>query len=123
MENGAALSDIYFDGTHQMPKISKLAVASVVFGVLGPFSAGAMWVASFTRFLTIGNPVAIGLFSCVAAWILGLIFGIESLALIDNSGGQLAGKEYATVGLTTSVVWMVLILACVLLPTIFYVNS
>ncbi|MHC4619234.1 MAG: hypothetical protein ACYTEQ_15930 [Planctomycetota bacterium] len=123
MENDETLNEICFDSCHQMPKTSRLAVISLVFGILGPFSAGAMWVASFNNFLTIGNPRVMALFSCIAAWILGLILGTKSLGQIDSSQGQLTGKEYANVGIATSALWMVVILASILLPAIFYVNS
>jgi len=105
------------------PKTSKMALASAVFGILGPLSAGAMWVVSFNKFLNLGNPLIIGLFSCGLAWILGLVFGIKSLEQINNSEGQLFGKEYAMAGIVVSAVWMVLILAGLLLPALFYVNS
>jgi hypothetical protein len=123
MENEETTSEIDLDEIGQKPKTSRLAVTSLVFGILGPFSAGAMWVASINDFLRLGNPKIIALFSCSAAWILGLILGLQSLKCINKSEGKLAGKEYATVGMTTSVVWMVVVLAALLLPTLFYVNS
>ena len=63
------------------------------------------------------------LFSCGLAWILGLALGIKSLKQIDISGGQLIGKEYAMAGIAISAFWMVLILAGLLLPIIYYINS
>jgi hypothetical protein len=123
MENEETLSEICFDSFHQMPKTSKLAVISLAFGILGPLSAGVVWVASFNDFLTIANPVIIAIFSCAPAWILGLLIGTKSLEQIENSGGQLIGREYATVGVATSAVWMGVILVCLLLPAIFCVNS
>jgi hypothetical protein len=105
------------------PKVSKLAVSSLIFGMLGPLSAGTMWIVSFSDFLTVRRPVIVGLFSCGAAWILGLILGIKSLERIEHSEGQLLGREYAVGGVVISAVWMVLILAVLLLPALFYVNS
>ena len=107
----------------QQAKISKLAVASMVFGILGPLSAGALWIVSFSDFLTIGSPRIITFFSCSLAWILGLALGIKSLEQIESSEGLLLGKEYAMVGIFVSAVWMVLILVALLLPAVFSVNS
>ena len=104
-------------------KTSKLAIVSVVFGILGPFSAGAMWLTSRSQFLNIGSSPMIPFFSYGVAWILGLASGVKSLEQIENSEGQLHGKEYAIVGIVTSAVWLFLILVCFFLPTIFSVNS
>jgi hypothetical protein len=49
--------------------------------------------------------------------------GIKSLDLIEHSQGQLLGREYAVGGIVISAVWMVLILAALLLPALFYINS
>ena len=100
-----------------------MALASAVFGIVGPLSAGAMWVVSFNKFLRLGNPLIIGLFSCGLAWILGIVFGIKSFEQINSSEGQLLGKEYAMAGIVVSAAWMVLILEGLLLPALFYVNS
>jgi len=107
----------------QEPRVSKLAVASLVFGIFGPFSAGTLRVLSFADFLSVGNPRIITLFACSLAWILGLIFGIKSLEQIETSQGQLLGREYAVVGICVSVIWMIVILAGLLLPASFSVNS
>lgn len=116
-------SEIGIDSQAQKERVSKLAVASVVFGILGPFSAGALWIVSFSNFLTIGNPNIITFFSSSLAWILGLVLGVKSLEQIENSQGQLTGREYALVGVSISAVWMVLILAALLMPAFFSVNS
>lgn len=116
-------SEIGIDSQAQKERVSKLAVASVVFGILGPFSAGALWIVSFSDFLTIGNPNIITFFSSSLAWILGLVLGVKSLEQIENSQGQLTGREYALVGVSISAVWMVLILAALLMPAFFSVNS
>lgn len=116
-------SEIGIDSQAQKERVSKLAVASVVFGILGPFSAGALWIVSFSDFLTIGNPNIITFFSSSLAWILGLVLGVKSLEQIENSQGRLTGREYALVGVSISAVWMVLILAAFLMPAFFSVNS
>lgn len=91
---------------------SKLAIVSVVFGILGSLSAGVMWLTSHSQFLNIGSPLIVSFFSYGIAWILGLASGVKSLEQIENSGGQLYGKEYAIVGIVTSAVWLFLILGC-----------
>jgi uncharacterized membrane protein len=112
------------DATLQLKsETSKLAIVSVVFGVLGPLSAGVMWLTSRSQFLNIGSSLIVPFFSYSIAWILGLASGVKSLEQIKNSEGQLYGKEYAIVGVVTSAVWMFLILVCFFLPTIFSVNS
>jgi hypothetical protein len=111
------------DALRHEQKVCRLAVCSLVFGMLGPLSAGAMWIVSFSDFLTVRSPFIVGLFSCSVAWILGLILGIKSLERIERSEGQLLGREYAVGGIVISAVWMVLILAGLLLPALFYVNS
>ena len=44
MVNEETISEIYSDAESREPRISKLAVTSMVFGILGPFSSGAMWM-------------------------------------------------------------------------------
>ena len=107
----------------QQAEISKLAVASMVFGILGPFSSGTLWIVSSSDFLSIGAHHLIILFSCSLAWILGLALGVKSLQQIENSQGQLTGREYAIVGISVSAVWMVFVLTGFLMPAFFYVNS
>jgi uncharacterized membrane protein len=102
---------------------SKLAIVSVVFGILGPLTTGVMWLTSRNQFLNTGSPLIVPFFSYGIAWILGLASGVKSLEQIENSEGQLHGKEYAIVGIVTSAVWLFLILVCFFLPTIFSVNS
>lgn len=129
MENEATLGETQLvdetgiDSQPQEVKVSKLAVASMVFAILGPFSAGALWVVSLSEFLSVGDPTIITLFSCSLAWILGLVLGIKSLEQIESSQGQLLGREYALVGIIVSATWMILILAALLLPASFSVNS
>ena len=117
------ISEIDIDSQSQKAKISKLAVTSMVFGIFGPLSAGALWIVSFSDFLTIGNPRIITFFSCSLAWILGLVLGVKSLEQIENSEGWLLGREYAIVGIFVSAVWMALILVGLLMPAFFSVNS
>lgn len=129
MENEAALNEMQvvtetgIDSQPQEVKVSKLAVASMVFAILGPFSTGALWIVSLSEFLSVGDPTIITLFSCSLAWILGLVLGIKSLEQIESSQGQLLGREYALVGIIVSAIWMILILAALLLPASFSVNS
>ena len=117
------VSETALDLQDQKAKTSKLAVLSMVFGILGPFSSGTLWIVSSSDFLSIGAHHLIILFSCSLAWILGLALGVKSLQQIENSQGQLTGREYAIVGISVSVVWMVLILAGLLMPAFFSVNS
>lgn len=105
------------------PRTSVLAVASLVFGVLGPFSAGAMWIVSFNDFINVENRIIVGIFSCGAAWILGLVLGVMSLEQIEGSEEHLAGKEYATAGIVVSAAWMIVIVTGLLMPPLFCVNS
>jgi hypothetical protein len=129
MENEATLGETQLvdetgiDSQPQEVKVSKLAVASMVFAILGPFSTGALWIVSLSEFLSVGDPTVITLFSCSLAWILGLVLGIKSLEQIESSQGQLLGREYALVGIIVSAIWMILILAALLLPASFSVNS
>ena len=102
---------------------SKLAIASSVFGISGPLSASIMWLISHSQFLNIESSLIMSLFSYSIAWILGLAYGVKSIEQIENSEGHLHGKEYAIVGIVTSTVWLLLILVCFFLPTIFSVNS
>lgn len=123
MENKEIISEIYSRAESQEPKISALAVASIVFAILGPFSSGAMWILSFNNFFTVPSPLVMALFSCGVAWILGLVLGGKSLKQINNCEGQLVGREYAIVGILLSIVWMLLIFVCFLLPALFSLNS
>lgn len=102
---------------------SKMAIVSVIFGILGPFSAGIMWLTSQSQFLDIGHFLIMSFFSYGIAWTLGIASGVKSLEQIANSEGQLHGKEYAIVGIVTSAAWLFLILVHFLLPAIFSVNS
>lgn len=123
MVNEETISGIYSGAESEEPRISKLAVASMVFGILGPFSSGAMWVLSFNSLFAVRSPVITALFSCGFAWILGLLLGQRSLEQIRNSAGQLVGREYAIVGIILSTTWMLLIFVSLLLPALYSVNS
>ena len=129
MMNAAAISEreiislMGVDSQCQKAKISKLAIASVIFGVSGPFFSGVMWVVSCNNFLTTASPLVIAPFSCGVAWILGLVFGMRALKQIESDQGQLAGKEYAIVGIIISAAWMLLVFMAVFLPMIYAVNS
>ena len=123
MENEEIIDQTDIDLPGREARISRLAVASVVFGVLGPFTAGAMWILSLNDFLTVPNPIITAIFSCGLTWILGLVFGIKSLGQICRSQGKLFGREYAIAGIFISAAWLLLIFLGVLLPILYYVNS
>jgi hypothetical protein len=129
MENEAALNEMQLvdetgiDSQPQEVKVSKLAVASMVFAILGPFSTGALWIVSLSEFLSVGDPTVINLFSCSLAWILGLVLGVKALQQIENSQERLAGREYALIGISISEVWMILLLVALPLPAFFSINS
>ena len=122
MQNEATVGPVDIDSQSHSLKTSGLAVASAGFAIMGPFTAGFMWILSFNNCLTMGSSFILALFSCGIAG-LGLISGIKSLEQIKKTPGQLAGAEYAVVGIFTSVVWMFLIFTGLLLPGIYYVNS
>ena len=122
MQNEATVGPVDIDSQSHSLKTSGLAVASAAFAIMGPFTAGFMWILSFNNCLTMGSSFILALFSCGIAG-LGLISGIKSLEQIKKTPGQLAGAEYAVVGIFTSVVWMFLIFTGLLLPGIYYVNS
>ena len=131
MENEGTISEIEIaseidiDSQAQKERVSKLAVASVVFGILGPFSAGFLWVVSLSYFLTVeklGTGI-ITFFSCSLPWVLGLVLGVKALQQIENSQGQLTGREYALIGISVSAVWMILLLVALPMPAFFSINS
>ena len=91
MVNEETINEIDIDARSQKPEIYRLAIASMVFGMLGPFCAGAMLILSFNDFFIIHDSLIVVLFSCGVSWILGLLLGGKSLEQISNSEGQLAG--------------------------------
>ena len=103
--------------------ICKLAIASLALGIIGPFTAGALWVLSLNNFLNIGKPVVFAVLSCGPAWMLGLVFGIAALKKIDINKGYLVGKEYAVTGIIISAAWMFLVFLSLFLPVIYSVDS
>ena len=123
--NEEAISETDISRQDQKPQISVLAMMSMMFGILGPLTFGAMWIESSLSFheLIMASPLITALLPCGVAWILGLILGTKSLDQITNSEGQLAGKGYAIAGITISAVWMVLVLAVLILPALYSVNS
>ena len=131
MENEGTISEIEIaseigiDSQAQEERVSKLAVASMVFGILGPFSAGFLWVVSLSLFLTVGKlgTGIITFFSCSLAWLLGLVLGVKALQQIENSQERLTGREYALVGISISAVWMILLLVALPMPAFFSINS
>ncbi|HUS71913.1 MAG TPA: hypothetical protein VMY06_02520 [Sedimentisphaerales bacterium] len=125
MVNEENIGEIWSDILRQKTKISKLAVASMVFGILAPFCFGAMWIVSFlpSHDLITASRYIMAAFSYTVAWILSLILGIKSLEQIQNSEERLVGRVYAVVGISISAVWMVLMVARFLLPALHSVNS
>ena len=125
MVNEENISEIWSDILRQKTKISKLAVTSMVFGILAPFCFGAMWIVSFlpSHDLITASRYIMAAFSYTVAWILSLILGIKSLEQIQNSEERLVGRVYAVVGISISAAWMVLMVARFLLPALFSVNS
>ena len=118
-QNIIAINDI---SETQKTQTSKLAVTSAIFGMLGPFSSGIMWIASVNNFIIKGHFI-MTLLSCGVASILALLLGEKSLDQIKNSAGQLIGREYAIVGTVTAAVWLLLISIGLFLPVIYSVNS
>lgn len=122
MQNEEVITETEVDLQSQMPRISKLAITSVVFGISGPFSSGVTWIASVNNFV-IGSHFVMVIFSCGVASILGLLLGVRSLEQIRNSEDKLIGREYAIVGTVTSAVWLFLVFVGLFLPTIHSINS
>jgi len=125
MEEEEIVTEPDTDSQSQKPKISRLALTSMVFGILGPLVFGVMWIVSFLplRDLITASPYITIFFACGAAWISGLVLGIKSLGRIENSKGRLAGRGYAIAGIVVSAAWAFLILGALFLPVIYYVNS
>lgn len=127
------INDVISDIINHKIKTSKLAVMSMVFGLLAPVCFGVVWIVSLLSsylssylsshdLITAGRYIMIA-FSYSVAWILGLVLGLKSLEKIRNSEQHLVGKAYAFVGISISAVWMVVLIARFLLPALFYVNS
>lgn len=119
------ISDIINNKIHT----SKLAVMSMVFGLLAPACFVIVWIVSLLSFylssydlLRTGRYIMIA-FSYSGAWILGLVLGLKSLEKIRNSEQHMVGRAYAFVGISISAVWMIVLIARFLLPALFYVNS
>ena len=104
-------------------KTSKLAIASLVFGIMGPFLAGTMWIGSFYDAFTGAVTFIMIPFVGGITWMLGLIFGKKAIERIRSSEGRLVGKEYAIAGALISALWVFVIFVGLLLPGIYSVNS
>jgi hypothetical protein len=119
------INEIFSNILRQKTKTSKLAVTSMVFGILAPLCFSVMWVVSLfpSHDLLAAGRYIMAVFSYSIAWILGLILGIKSLEKIRNSEEKIVGKVYAAVGISISTVWMVLMVARFLMPALFSVNS
>jgi hypothetical protein len=127
MENEEVISETDSNSQSQKLKTSRLAITSMVFAILGPFLFGPMLILLFYGLsfydLITQSPYRMTLFSCILAWILGLILGIKSLGQIDNSQGLLVGRVYAIAGIAISLAWILSILGGLFFPALYYVNS
>lgn len=123
MENEETLSQTYAGAQCHEPRISGLAVGSLVFGALGPFSSGVMWILTLNDLSTQRSPFMMVVFSCAVSWILGLALGAKSLVQIETSERQIAGREYAIVGMILSTVWMLVVFMSFFMPALYSVNS
>ncbi len=127
MENEEVISETGSNSQSQKLKTSRLAITSMVFAILGPFLFGPMLILLFYGLsfydLITQSPYIMTLFSCILAWILGLVLGMKSLGQIDNSQGQLVGRAYAIAGIAISLAWILSILGGLFFPALYYVNS
>jgi TctA family transporter len=125
METEQNISDISCDILNQKVKTSKMAVTSMVFGILAPCCFFTAWVVSFFSshgIITVGRYIMTA-FSWSVAWILGLVLGMISLEQIRNSEQHLIGRAYALVGISISALWIALLVVRILLPALFYTVS
>ncbi len=125
MEMERNIGDIFSDIINPKAKTSKMAVTSMVLGILAPCCFFAVWiVSSFSSYgiITVGRYIMTA-FSCSVAWILGLVLGMISLEQIRNSEQHLIGTAYAVVGIAISALWIALLVVRFLLPALFYVVS
>ena len=127
MENEEVISGTDSNSQSQKLKTSRLAITSMVFAILGPFLFAPMLILLFYGLsfydLITQSPYIMTLFSCILAWILGLVLGIKSLGQIDNSQGLLVGRAYAIAGIAISLAWILSILGGLFSPALYYVNS
>lgn len=124
-----SINNVFSDIINQETKTSKLAVMSMIFGILAPLYFIAVCIVTLlSSYLSVNGLITVGryimiAFSYSAAWILGLALGLVSLEKIRNSQQHLVGKAYAFIGIAISTLWMILLIARFLLPALFYVNS
>lgn len=127
MEREEVISETDSNSQSQKLKTSRLAITSMVFAILGPFLFAPMLILLFYGLsfydLITQSPYITTFFSCILAWILGLVLGIKSLGQIDNSQGQLVGRAYAIAGIAISLAWILSILGGLFFPVLYYVNS
>lgn len=127
MEKEEVISETDSNSQSQKLKTSRLAITSMVFAILGPFLFAPMLILLFYGLsfydLITQSPCIMTLFSCILAWILGLVLGIKSLGQIDNSQGLLVGRAYAIAGIAISLAWILSILGGLFFPALYYVNS
>ena len=87
---------------------SRLAIASLICGILTFFAFPAFLLPGFNSFLW---PIIV-----IAAVILAIVFGIIALVRIGLSAGKLTGKAFAVIGITIPTVLFLLIFLHALLP-------
>jgi hypothetical protein len=125
MEMERNIGDIFSDIINQKAKTSKMAVTSMVLGILAPCCFFAVWIVScFSShgIITVGRYIMTA-FSCSVAWILGLVLGMISIEQIRNSEQHLIGTAYAVVGISISALWIALLVIHFLMPALFYAVS
>ena len=125
MEMERNIGDIFSDIINQKAKTSKMAVTSMVLGILAPCCFFAVWIVSFFSshgIITVGRYIMTA-FSCSVAWILGLVLGMISIEQIRSSEQHLVGTAYAVVGISISALWIALLMVRFLMPALFYVVS
>ena len=125
MEIERNIGDIFSDIINQKAKTSKMAVTSMVLGILAPCCFFAVWIVScFSShgIITVGRYIMTA-FSCSVAWILGLVLGMISIEQIRNSEQHLIGTAYAIVGISISALWIALLVIRFLMPALFYAVS
>ena len=77
---------------------------------------------SLSDFLEVSNAVVIVVLSFLSP-VLGLCFSVKALESIECRSDGLLGKDCAVTAAVISASWLILILAGVVMPALFYVNS
>ncbi len=97
------------EAAEQKARACRLAVWSIVLGILGPILWILLWTIDATgEFLSKGPCVFVPLAYC-AFGLPGLLLGRQSLQKIHNMGGSLRSERFARIGILVSKVWFLLI--------------